>query len=201
MLFRIVMVCLFVAETYALYQIWAIHDFYRSLETPEASFTTIEQEGNQNPLTIVEFMHYTCLYCKDSHAVLVDYARTNPEIRLVTRPIPFEGNSEQAALYALAAGLQGKFWEMDSALTEYRGPVDEKFYRESAALYNIDYDRMVEDSKTETVRALAKDNVAAFYAMDVQSTPAFIIGRTLYQPDKALTLNDLVRMVQNEKNN
>lgn len=200
MFFRIVIACLVLAAAYALFQIWTIQRHYDELATPAASFAVLEREGNKNPLTIVEFMHYDCGYCKDSHAVLVDYARSTPEIRLVTRAVPFEGGEAQrAAELALAAGLQGKFWEMDSALSQYKAPMDEKFYRESAALYNIDYERMVRESQGEEVRRLAEDNVRAVLAAGIESTPAFMIGRTIYQPKAPLTLNDLIRMVREEQ--
>lgn len=199
MFFRIVIVCLVLAASYALYEITAIGRYYDGLRTPLAPFTATEMEGNQNPLTIVEFMHYQCNFCKDTHAVLVEYARTTPEIRLVTRPVPFEGPTEIAAERVLAAGLQGKFWEMDSALTEYRGILDDKFYRESAALYNIDYDRMVADADSENVNAMAKDNAAAVFKTGIKQTPAFMIGKTVYELDAPLTLPELIRMVRVEQ--
>jgi len=200
MFFRIVIACLAVAAAFALYQIWTIGGPYRQIANPAASFAVLEREGNKNPLTIVEFMHYDCAYCKDSHGVLVDYARSTPEIRLVTRAVPFEGGGAQrAAELALAAGLQGKFWEMDSALSQYKAPMDEKFYRESAALYAIDYDRMTRDAEGDEVRKLAEDNIRAVYAAGVETTPAFMIGKTLYQLNAPLTLNDLIRMVREEQ--
>ena len=200
MLFRIVIVCLVLAASYATYQLISINRYYHDLRTPKAAFTILDHDGNQNPLTIVEFMHYDCEYCKDSHAVLVDYVKTTPETRLVTRPVPFDaGGAELAARRALAAGLQGKFWEMDSALAEYKHPMDEKFYRESAALYDIDYDRMVKDAENTEVFDLAKDNARAAQLSGLQTTPALLIGKTLYQLDAPLTLPDLIRMVHEEQ--
>lgn len=194
------MFCLAVAASYALWQIWSYHNFYKALGKPVAEFTVAQREGNRNPLTIVEFMHYDCAYCKDTHAVLLDYAKSTPEIRLVTRPVPFEGGGAQmAAERALAAGLQGKFWEMDAALTEHRAPVDEKFYRESAALYNIDYDRMVADAQSEQVKKMAEDNIVSVVKTGIETTPAFIIGKTIYEPQAPLTLPDLIRMVREEQ--
>ena len=188
------MFCLALAASYALWQIWSYHNHYKKLATPLAAFTVAEQEGNRSPLTIVEFMHYDCAYCKDTHTVLLDYAKSTPEIRLVTRPVPFEGGGAQiAAERALAAGLQGKFWEMDSALTEHRAPMDEKFYRESAALYNIDYDRMVADSQGEEVKKMATEitgssefsyefldeHFAAGYRSDLQRRNLFLFFSSL----------------------
>ena len=199
MFFRICIVCLILAASYALYEIIAIGRYYNGLREPLATFTSTEREGNHNPLIIVEFMHYDCGACKDTHAVLLDYARSTPEIRLVTRPVPFTGNAETAAERALAAGLQGKFWEMDSALSEYKGLLNEQFYRESAALYNIDYDRMVLDADGEKVKALAQDNASAVLKTGIEQTPAFMVGKTIYELDAPLTLPELIRMVRKEQ--
>ncbi len=199
MLFRIVIVCLVLAASYALFQIYQAHNYYSTLRSPMAEFSV--RTGNQNGITIVEFMNYDCAWCKDTHLALLEYAKHNPDVTLVVRAIPFDnGTSEEAAELALAAGLQGKFWEMDRALAEYKGPMDEKFYRESAAVYDIDYDRMLSDAEGQDVRDMGKDNAAAAIATGIQTTPALMIDKTIYQPDKALTLGDIIRMVETEKN-
>lgn len=199
MLFRTVIACLILFGCYALYEIYQTGRYYEGMRTPLAAFTTIENMEGDDALTIVEFLNYNCPACKDTHAVLVDYAKTTPGIRLVVRPVPNEGDAETAARHALAAGLQGKFWEMDAALTDYKGVLNEKFYRENAALYNIDYDRMIADSDGPEVFAIAKDNAAAIIKADIRSMPAFMIGRTIYELNAPLTLPDLIRMVRAEQ--
>ncbi len=199
MLFRIVMVVIALAVCYACYEIGAAQYFYYKLRNPEAKFTVL-QEGNHSAPAIVEFMNYDCLYCKSSHAVLLDYAQNNPDIRYTVRPMPFDnGYAQEAAEMVLAAGLQGKFREFDKAITEYRGVPNDKFYRETAGLYEVDYDKMLRDKNDKIVQNMAKDNIDAVLSTGLQSTPAFMIGKTIYQLDRPLTLPDLIRMVQAEK--
>lgn len=199
MLFRIVMVVIALAACYAGYEIAKARYFYYNLGNPKAEFTVL-REGNHSAPAIVEFLNYDCLYCKSTHAALLDYAQKNPDIRYVVRPVPFaNGYAQEAAEMVLAAGLQEKFWEFDKAVTEYRGVPDEKFYRETAGLYGIDYDKMLRDRNGEDVQNMARDNIEATLSAGLQSTPAFMIGKTIYQLDRPLTLPDLIRMVQAEK--
>lgn len=200
MFFRIVTICLVLAAGYASYQIWAVRNYYNFIRLPDAAFTIHKAQGNQTSLTIVEFLDYGCLPCRTSHRVLMEYAQKNPDITVVIRPVPYAPDmAKVAAESALAAGLQGKFWEMDKALTEYMGAYDDKFYRETAAVYDLDYERMVNDAKGDKVFELAKNNVAASVRAGVTSAPALMVGDTVYELKQPLTVPDLIRMVQAEK--
>jgi len=199
MLFRIVIVCIVVTAGYALYEITAVRNYYKDLREPLAAFTVIK-ERNHPAITIVEFLNYDCGHCKDTHLVLLDYAEKNNNVRLVVRPVPYaNGGAETAAEFALAAGLQDKFWEMDRALTEYKGELNDKFYRETAGLYDIDYDRMVREAEEETVQEMARNNATASIMSGIKTTPALMINKTIYQLGKVLTLPDLIRMVKEEQ--
>jgi protein-disulfide isomerase len=202
MVLRIIIALALITGGYGLYKIYGLWTQDNMLHTPLAEFTVYPREdGNKASVTIVSFMNYDCGGCKDTHLALLELVSKRPDIALVVRPVPF-GNegAETAAERALAAGLQGKFWEMDRALSDYKGPLDEKFYRESAALYEIDYDAMVLQAEGEQVQAMAGENAAIALGLDIKSTPALLVGRTLYQPEKALTVGELVRMVETEQN-
>lgn len=197
MLFRIVVICLALAAAYVGYELWAVRNFYKTLQEPNPAFTVVN-DGNQASITIVEFLNYNCLECRKAHLVLLDYAESHKDVRLVIRPVPFI-NSKEPVERALAAGFQGKFHELDRAMTEYGGEYTEKFYREAAALYEIDYEQMLKDSAGEKVFNMAADNTKAVTLANIKSNPALLIGKTLYHPEGELTLPDLIRMVQQEK--
>lgn len=200
MLFRIVIIILVLAAGYAAFHIFDVRrlnaGFFQSADFTQKSFP---DAGNQTSLTIVEFINYDCQPCKKAHVLLIDYIAQYGGINYVARPVPFTGNAEHAALMALAAGLQGGFWEMDAALSGYDGPLDEKFYKETASLYGFDYERLVSDAKSDEVYGIAKENVRAFQKTGAEKVPVFIIGKRVYQLDQDLTLNDLIRMLQHEK--
>ena len=87
--------------------------------------------GAENPeLTIEEFTDYQCFQCKKMHFFLRRLVAQHPDkIRLVHRnypldhelnpivvPQPYHVGSGKMALVANAAGLSGKFWEMNDLL-------------------------------------------------------------------------------------
>ena len=84
-------------------------------------------------------------------------------------------------------------------MSDYKGPLDERFFRESAALYDIDYEAMVLQAEGETVQKMAGENASIALGLDIRTAPALLVGRTLYQPEKPLTVEELVRMVELEK--
>lgn len=188
---------------YAVYSIVKVRHFYHGVQNPAAEFTVKNPEGprNHTPLTIVEFVNYDCGYCAPTHLVLLDYAKDNPDVRYVARPVPYaNGNAEQKTKLALAAGLQGKFWEIDRTLTEYDGVIDERFLNETASLYEMDLEKLKADIDGTDVFKLAQDNAHASQRLGLETTPAFMIGKTVYQLDGPLTLPDLIRMVHLEQN-
>lgn len=199
MIFRIVLLCLVLGIAVTGYKIWSVRQFHDSFAEPAATFT-VKNEGNPDGFEIVEFMNYGCGSCKKTHLILMDYAQKNPHIRYVVRPLPvLPEESRRAAEMALAAGLQGKFWEMDQALSSFDGSYGEKFYNEVCALHEIDCKKLKADSTSSKVHHLAQDNITALGNAGVETTPAFMINKTLYQPKDTLTLPDLLRMVETQK--
>lgn len=199
MVFRIFAVLLVLAIAMTGYKVWQARHALDGFYNPSTAFT-VKNEGEAGGIKIVEFLHYGCMGCKKSHAILMDYAEQNPDVRVVIRPIPVSPEESQiAAERALAAGLQGKFWEMDKSLSEYGGPYDEKFYREVCALKEIDCDKLFKDSQSEKVHEYGQENITMAGQLGIQTAPALLINNTLYQPHTALTLPDLLRMVETEK--
>ncbi len=199
MVFRIFAALLVFAITFTGYKVWKAMHQLDGFYNPSMTFA-IRNEGTEGDVKIVEFLHYGCVGCKKTHAVLMDYAKQNPGVRVIVRPVPVLPEETQfAAERALAAGLQGKFWEMDEALSHYDGLYDDKFYREVCALKEIDCDRLFKDAKGDKVHEYGQENLTQMGMLGIKTAPALLINNTLYQPRTALTLPDLLRMVEAEK--
>lgn len=131
-------------------------------------------------VTLVEFFDYRCGYCKRS----VDWVRALPEaydgeVRVVFKELPiFGGISETAALAALAAGKQGKYWEMHAALMDLKSNDDltELKIDELAAAAGINVARMRADMKSMAVQQQLAEMKALGTALGVDGTPGFFIG-------------------------
>jgi len=71
------------------------------------------------PVTIVEFSDFQCPYCKRAASLLADVQKQHgDDVRVVFRnfPLPYHKNAQLAAMAALAAKEQGRFWEMHDKL-------------------------------------------------------------------------------------
>jgi protein-disulfide isomerase len=200
MLFRIFLILMVLASGGAIYKIATLSLYYHDLRTPPAEFLA-QGSGEDGPI-IVEFIDYVCDHCNAAHIVMLDYIAKNPGLRYISRPMASaEPAQNKASSMALAAGMQGKFREFDRALSEYGTAPDDKFYRETAALYDLDYERMQKDAQSEAVQSMLKENEQAFFKAGFETVPAFIIGKTFHALDKPLTESDVSAMVRGEQNN
>jgi len=131
-------------------------------------------------VTVVEFFDYRCGYCKRS----VDWVRALPkeydgEVRVVFKELPiFGGISETAALAALAAGRQGKYFELHVALMNLKSNDDltEASIDTLAAAAGINVPKMRADMKSPGVARQLAEMKALGEALAVTGTPGFFIG-------------------------
>ena len=70
-------------------------------------------------VTIVEFSDFQCPFCSRANPTLEKVAQEyGDKVRVVFKhqPLPFHKDARLASKYAIAAGKQGKFWEMHDKL-------------------------------------------------------------------------------------
>ena len=198
MLFRIVCVLILLASGYGFYELWRQYDFFQKIHTPIGNFA-IKNEDTSG-VVIVDFVNYKCLECRTTSVLLKKYADENKDVKLVVRPVPFTGEGvEYAVRIVLASGLQGKFWEMHDSIINYANETDEAFFKETAALYDLDYDRLIKDAKSEEVLNIMESNAGAAISVGLRSTPAVMVGKSFYEPQGALIEQDLIRMIRFEQ--
>lgn len=131
-------------------------------------------------VTVVEFFDYRCGYCKRT----IDWVSALPaeydgEVRVVFKELPiFGGISETAALAALAAGRQGKYLELHTALMNLRSNDDltEAGIDALAAGAGINVAEMRADMKSPGIAGQLADMKALGEALGVSGTPGFFIG-------------------------
>jgi predicted DsbA family dithiol-disulfide isomerase len=147
--------------------------------------------GAANPkVTIEEFSDYECLPCRRGHReVRALLAEFRDEVRLVHHDYPVDSECNPAfdrpihtkacgfARAARCAGEQGKFWEMNDALTE-------RLETTSAAALSIeqlaqelrlDAAKLAACLASEETKAALSADVEAGLAAKIPSTPAYLI--------------------------
>lgn len=146
------------------------------------------------PITLVLFSDFECPWCGKLEPVLAELlAQNQDKLRIVFKhlPLPMHPQAETAALAAIAAQRQGKFWEMHDALfqnTTWTATTVE----ETAQRVGLNMEQFRADLNTPQTQAqLAKDKGDA-QAAEVNSTPTmFINGR----PVRDRSLPSLQKMV------
>ncbi len=145
-------------------------DIYRA---PKASVA-----GNPNgDITVVEFFDYNCGYCKRGLHDVKKLVDTDPKVRVVFKELPIlSKGSEEASAVALAAGMQGKYWEMHRALLESKAHVDQAAALKIAEKLGLDMTKLKADIASPEVKAEVAKSEELAKKMGVNGTPHFLIG-------------------------
>jgi protein-disulfide isomerase len=151
--------------------------------------------GNpQGDVTIVEFFDYRCPYCKQVEPHLEALLKEDPKLRIVYKEFPVLGpESVYAARMALAARKQGKYAAFHEAMMAAKGKITEETILMVAHSVGIDVARAKTDMTAPDIQEIIKRNYALADALDIQGTPAFIVGDTLVPG--ATDLDNLRRLI------
>jgi protein-disulfide isomerase len=137
--------------------------------------------GNPNgDVTIVEFFDYRCPYCKEVEPSLEAYLKEDRKLRIVYKEFPILGPaSVYAAHVALAARAEGKYDAFHRAMMAVKGTIDDDVVRRTAESVGIDMAKLGAAIDGDAVDRIVKDNYALAEALQVDGTPAFVVGDTL----------------------
>jgi protein-disulfide isomerase len=95
-------------------------------------------------------------------------------------PLSIHPNAMGAALAAVAAGEQGKFWEFHDRLFSDQRHLDPETYERYARELGLDVDRFEEDCASPQTRRKVEEDRAEARRLGVYGTPAFFVnGRFL----------------------
>jgi protein-disulfide isomerase len=143
-------------------------------------------KGNlKNPkITLVECSDFDCPYCTRG-AQLVDQIFASEKYKdkvafyFINFPLPMHKDAEGAHLAAIAAGKQGKFFEMHDLLFAEKKRTEEG-YKEMAMQLGLDVDKFMADWKSEETKQKLADDKALCQKLGVSGTPNFFVnGRSM----------------------
>ncbi len=131
-------------------------------------------------VTIVEFFDYRCPYCKQVEPALAALLKEDRKLRIVYKEFPVLGAaSVYAARMALAARRQDKYAVFHDAMMATKGQITEDVTLKVAKLAGIDVDRAKSEMNDKEIGDAIKRNYALAETLDIQGTPAFVIGDAL----------------------
>lgn len=148
--------------------------------------------GNpKGDVTIVEFFDYNCGWCKKGFPEVVSLMEKDKNLRVVLKEFPiFGGDSDYAAMAAIASKKQNKYWELHQALFGHEGKVTKEAVDEIAAKVGIDVAKLKEDMKDPAIAKELADTHALAQSLAINGTPAFIVDDKVspgYLPADGLT--------------
>lgn len=138
-------------------------------------------KGNpQGAVSIVEFFDARCGYCKQLHPAMAQLLQRERDVRVVLKDLPILGpNSVVASRALLAAHRQNQYVPLYDALMRLREEPTEPVLRREAERLRIDWARLRREMDDPVIQARIQRNLDLARALDIQGTPALIIGTSL----------------------
>ena len=100
------------------------------------------------PVTIVAFDDYQCPFCARFHPPILDVLKAYPDkVNFIIKnyPLPFHPQAKPATKAVLAAGEQGKYFEMADILLANNQDLSEDRFRREAEQLGLDVDKFMKD--------------------------------------------------------
>lgn len=199
--YRVIIILLVLGAGYSLFGIGHFHWLYYRIHNPTSEFTTrAPTTENSEAITLTEFLGYKCSYCRTLHPIMMEALDIRKDVRYTVRPIEFEDDRKPSvARLALAAGLQGKFWEFHEAFLEKPdAAIPDSFVEEICLLYDVDYDQLIADANGKKVEKMMNDNMKALDYALLNSVPSFIINHDVYAVDQSFPdLKTILNLITN----
>jgi protein-disulfide isomerase len=128
---------------------------------------------------VLVFSDFQCPVCARIPAATHQIAEEFPgDVRLEFRQLPLKmhRNAENAAVAALAAHEQGKFWEMHDLLFQNQGGLDEESLPGYARQLGLDMTKFEKDYADPALRKRAQDERTLGETLGGDGTPAIFIN-------------------------
>lgn len=149
-----------------------------ALQAALATSPTAQKGAAGAPLTIVEFTDFQCPFCRSAVDPMEQFmALHGSDVRWVYRayPLEFHQNASLAAEAALAAGAQGKFWEMHDLMFAHQGALKEEDLVQYAVSLHLDQAIFENALRTHRYAGQVAADRALAERAGVDGTPTFVV--------------------------
>ena len=149
-------------------------------ENADALFRSPHAYTAGNPdgdVTVVEFFDYNCGFCKRALPDVMKLIENDGKVRVVLKELPIFGEElEAAAKGALAAGMQGKYFEMHQKLFKESGKADKDKVLRVAGELGLDVPKLEKDMEDPSVKQGLDEAKELAQKLGLQGTPLYLIG-------------------------
>ncbi len=131
------------------------------------------------PVSLVEFSDFECPYCAQAAPIVQQLAAVYPkQVRFAFKhyPLPMHKESPLAHEAALAAGDQGKFWEMHDALFTGQDKLTREDLIAKAKQLQLDVPRFTKDLDSHRFKSQVDADRQEGNRLGVDGTPFFFIN-------------------------
>jgi protein-disulfide isomerase len=137
------------------------------------------------PVTVVMFSDFQCPFCGQAVPVVDDVLKAYPtNVNFMMKQFPLRQihpNADPAARAALAAGRQGKFWEMHDELYKNNKNLSPETIKGIAEKLGLNMKKFDADQNSDDVKKQIDDELALGAKVDVRGTPSFFVNGKIAQ--------------------
>jgi protein-disulfide isomerase len=130
-------------------------------------------------VTIVQWSDFQCPFCSRVEPTITELMKDyGKDLRVVWKnnPLPFHDKAMPAAKAALAAGEQGKFWEMHEKIFANQGALDEQTFEKYAGEIGLNVGKWKAAFASDKFEASIKADQALAEQLGARGTPSFFIN-------------------------
>ncbi|MEL6999233.1 MAG: DsbA family protein [Pseudomonadota bacterium] len=151
-------------------------------------------------ITMVEFLDYRCGFCKRAHPEVQEVLDRDPNVRLIVKEFPILGPDSVAAGRMALAALdvdRSKYEDLSDALMSYNGNLTEQVAYKIASGVGYDIAELKARAGSSEIDARLQSNFALAQALNLQGTPAFIVGNEVIRG--YLPVDELLGAIQDAR--
>lgn len=134
-------------------------------------------------VTLVVWTDFQCPFCRRLLPTIEAVRKLyGDDVRVALRhmPLPFHPNAALAAEAAMAAGEQGRFWQMHDLLFQHQDALEMSDLEGYATELGLDVKRFREDLDGRRFQAMVESDARAAAELDISGTPTtFVNGRKI----------------------
>lgn len=157
------------------------------------------------PVSITVFSNFQCQFCARADKALRELVKDKElkdKINVVFKHFPFSRMPEArpASKAALAAGEQGKFWEMSDKIFSHQNEMGEKSYEKWAKEIGLNmakYKKDLKDNEQKYNELIDKDLKLGEKEAHLEGTPWILVGGWLLEGD--INAATIKRMIEEKK--